>query len=93
MCPGRTPTQILESERNRPAEFGSERRAPDGDMMRDAVRSGFDGPAARRAAEVADDVLDGVRNGRFWIITSGRCASWPHHVSARSTVPHRMTDG
>ena len=71
MCPGRTPTQILESERNRPAKFGSERRAPDGDMMRDAVRSGFDGPAARSAAEVADDVLDAVGNGRFRIITSG----------------------
>ena len=42
-----------------------------GDQMRDAVRSGFDGPGTRSAAEVADDVLDAVREDRFWIITSG----------------------
>ncbi len=71
LCPGSTPTRILESERNRPAELGSELRVPDGELMRDAVRSGFDGPGARTVAEVAGDVLDGVRGGRFWIITSG----------------------
>ena len=71
LCPGSTPTAILESERNRPAALGTETRVPDGDMMRDAVRSGFDGPGARTAAEVADDVLDAVRHDRFWIITSG----------------------
>ena len=71
LCPGSTPTRILESERNRPAELGSELRVPDGDLMRDAVRSGFDGPGARTVAEVAADVLDGVRGGQFWIITSG----------------------
>jgi NAD(P)-dependent dehydrogenase (short-subunit alcohol dehydrogenase family) len=71
LCPGSTPTRILESERNRPAELGSELRVPDGDLMRDAVRSGFDGPGARSVAEVASDVLDGVRGRQFWIITSG----------------------
>ncbi len=71
LCPGSTPTRILESERNRPAELGLEQRVPDGDLMRDAVRSGFDGPGARTVAEVAGDVLDGVRGGQFWIITSG----------------------
>ena len=71
LCPGSTPTAILESERNRPAALGTETRVPDGDMIRDAVRSGFDGPGARTAAEVADDVLDAVRHDRFWIITSG----------------------
>ena len=44
------PPRILESERNRPAALGTETRVPDGDMMRDAVRSGFDGPGARTAA-------------------------------------------
>ncbi len=71
LCPGSTPTRILESERNRPTELGRERRVPDGDQMLDAVRSGFDGPGARSADEVAVDVLDGVRTGQFWIITSG----------------------
>jgi NAD(P)-dependent dehydrogenase (short-subunit alcohol dehydrogenase family) len=71
LCPGSTPTRILESERNRPAALGSELRVPDGDLMREAVRSGFDGPGARTVDEVAGDVLDGVRGGQFWIITSG----------------------
>ena len=71
LCPGSTPTRILDSDRNRPAALGTETRVPDGDMMRDAVRSGFDEPGARTAAEVAADVLDAVRTDRFWIITSG----------------------
>jgi NAD(P)-dependent dehydrogenase (short-subunit alcohol dehydrogenase family) len=71
LCPGTTPTRILDSERNRPAVLGREARVPEGDAMRDAVRSGFDGPGARTAAEVADDVLNAVRDDRFWIITSG----------------------
>ncbi|MCU1379272.1 MAG: hypothetical protein JWN29_2255 [Acidimicrobiales bacterium] len=71
LCPGTTPTQILESERNRPAALGREARVADGDAMRDAVRSGFDGPGARTAEQVADAVLDAVRSDQFWIITSG----------------------
>ncbi len=71
LCPGTTPTAILESERNRPASLGTETRVPDGEMMRDAVRSGFDAPGARTADEVAREVLDAVRSDRFWIITSG----------------------
>jgi NAD(P)-dependent dehydrogenase (short-subunit alcohol dehydrogenase family) len=71
LCPGTTPTQILESERNRPSTLGQEVRVAEGDAMRDAVRSGFDGPGARTAEEVADAVLDAVRSNQFWIITSG----------------------
>jgi NAD(P)-dependent dehydrogenase (short-subunit alcohol dehydrogenase family) len=71
LCPGSTPTRILESERNRPAKLGRERRVPDGELIREAVRSGFDGPGARTPADVAGDVLEAVRGGRFWIITSG----------------------
>jgi len=71
LCPGSTETQILESERNRPAAFGRERREPDGEALRDAVRAGFSGPGARTAEEVADAVIDGIRTDRFWIVTSG----------------------
>ena len=71
LCPGTTPTGILDCERNRPTVLGREARVPEGDAMRDAVRAGFDGPSARTAAEVADDVLSAVRDDRFWIITSG----------------------
>jgi NAD(P)-dependent dehydrogenase (short-subunit alcohol dehydrogenase family) len=71
LCPGSTGTRILESERNRPAHLGREVRRGEGDTFRDAVRSSFDGPAARTAEQVADAVLDAVREDRFWVITSG----------------------
>ena len=60
-------------ERAQPAGGARPRTAacPMATLMREAVRSGFDGPGARTAAEVAGDVLDGVRSDRFWIITSG----------------------
>ena len=71
LCPGSTPTEILESERNRPARFGDEDRTTEGEAFRQVVRSGFDGPGARTATDVAADVLDAIRQDRFWIITSG----------------------
>jgi NAD(P)-dependent dehydrogenase (short-subunit alcohol dehydrogenase family) len=71
LCPGSTGTRILESERNRPAHLGREVRREEGDAFREAVRSGFDGPAARSAEQVAKTVLDAVRASRFWVITSG----------------------
>lgn len=71
LCPGSTESRILESERNRPAALGSETRLPEGDAFRDAVRAGFRSPGARSADEVAAQVLDAVRAGEFWIVTSG----------------------
>jgi NAD(P)-dependent dehydrogenase (short-subunit alcohol dehydrogenase family) len=71
LCPGSTGTRILESERNRPANLGREARREEGEALRDAVRSSFDGPAARTAEQVAAAVLDAVRENRFWVITSG----------------------
>jgi NAD(P)-dependent dehydrogenase (short-subunit alcohol dehydrogenase family) len=71
LCPGSTGTRILESERNRPAHLGREVRREEGDAFREAVRSSFDGPAARSAEQVAESVLDAVRASRFWVITSG----------------------
>jgi NAD(P)-dependent dehydrogenase (short-subunit alcohol dehydrogenase family) len=71
LCPGSTGTRILDSERNRPAHLGREVRRAEGEALRDAVRSSFDGPAARTAEQVADAVMDAVRADRFWVITSG----------------------
>jgi NAD(P)-dependent dehydrogenase (short-subunit alcohol dehydrogenase family) len=71
LCPGTTVTEILESERNRPASLGREDRTAAGEGMRQAVLSGFSGPGARTADEVAGDVVDAVLHNRFWIITSG----------------------
>lgn len=70
LCPGSTVTEILESERNRPASLGHEDRTAEGEGMRQAVRSGFSGPSARTAEHVAHAVVDAVTNDRFWVITS-----------------------
>ena len=71
LCPGSTPTQILESERNRPRSLGAEARVPEGDAFREAVRSSFSAPGARSADDVAGDVLAAVRDGTFWVVSSG----------------------
>jgi hypothetical protein len=39
--------------------------------MRQAVLSGFSGPGARTADDVAALVVDAVLHDRFWVITSG----------------------
>jgi len=70
LCPGSTVTEILGSERNRPASFGQEDRTAEGEGMRQAVLSGFSGPSARQPSEVAHAVVDAVLHDRFWVITS-----------------------
>jgi len=70
LCPGSTVTEILASERNRPASFGQEDRTAEGEGMRQAVLSGFSGPNARQPSEVAHAVVDAVLHDRFWVITS-----------------------
>jgi NAD(P)-dependent dehydrogenase (short-subunit alcohol dehydrogenase family) len=71
LCPGSTESGILECERNRPAAFGQEVRLPEGEAFREAVRAGFRSPGARTADQVAAQVLEAVRDGSFWIVTSG----------------------
>jgi NAD(P)-dependent dehydrogenase (short-subunit alcohol dehydrogenase family) len=71
VCPGSTESRILECERNRPAALGQEARLPEGEAFRDAVRAGFRSPGARTAEQVAAQVLEAVRGGQFWVVTSG----------------------
>ncbi len=70
LCPGSTESNILESERNRPAVLGAEVRVPEGEAFRAAVRASFSSPGARSAEEVAASVMDAVRSGAFWIVPS-----------------------
>ncbi|HVM66420.1 MAG TPA: SDR family NAD(P)-dependent oxidoreductase, partial [Acidimicrobiales bacterium] len=70
LCPGSTESRILESERNRPEEYGSESRLPEGDAFREAVRAGFGSPGARTPEQVAARVLEAVRAGEFWVVPS-----------------------
>jgi NAD(P)-dependent dehydrogenase (short-subunit alcohol dehydrogenase family) len=69
LCPEWVRTQIHESERNRPdgvAEMPG-LAGPDSPSLGDFVKSLVDG--GLEPAEVAGMVLDGIRTGRFWILT------------------------
>jgi len=73
LCPAYVPTGIAESERNRPAELGdaSEAKSPERraleDNLRKAVQSG-----KLSADDIAESVIDAVREERFYILTHPR---------------------
>jgi NAD(P)-dependent dehydrogenase (short-subunit alcohol dehydrogenase family) len=69
LCPSGTNTSVMEAERNRPAYTGKEQRTPDAEEMRLMIRSGFTGPTGKEPEEVAEMVLDAIKNDRFWVIT------------------------
>jgi len=84
LCPAFVPTGILDSERNRPALLRNPSRArtPEDqareEQMRHAVQSG------RVSAEmVAEMVLDGIRQERFYIFT---------HPRIKASIQARMED-
>ena len=84
LCPAYVPTGIIDSERNRPALLRNPTRArtPEDhereEQMRHAVQSG------RISAEmVADMVLDGIRQERFYIFT---------HPRIKAAIQARMED-
>lgn len=63
LCPGFIATNITDSRRHRPAQLADE--APPPDVPRTTA-----GVSARMTAdEVAEQVLDAVLTGRFWILT------------------------
>jgi len=84
LCPAYVPTGIADSARNRPAELsGPGREKSAGDLaleegLKKAVRSG-----RISAAEVAQSVLDAVREERFYILT---------HPKILGAVRSRMED-
>jgi NAD(P)-dependent dehydrogenase (short-subunit alcohol dehydrogenase family) len=71
LCPSATNTNVMEGERNRPEQFGSEARTADAEAWRDAIRSGFTGPSGKEPSEVAAMVVDAVRKNRFWVVSHG----------------------
>ncbi len=79
LCPEWVRTQIAESERNRPDGVG-EMPGLGGAVAADDVSGGGDGPGlgdfvrglvdgGLDPADVAGMVVDGIRSGRFWIVT------------------------
>jgi NAD(P)-dependent dehydrogenase (short-subunit alcohol dehydrogenase family) len=69
LCPSSVDTKVMESERGRPAELGSETRTEMAEFVRLAIRDSFTGPLGLRPAQVAERVLAAVRSGEFWINT------------------------
>ena len=82
LCPSSVDTNVMESERNRPASFGVEHRSESAESVRLMIREGFTGPTGQTPAQVAERVLQAVRNGEFWIIT---------HDDLLPTVEARVT--
>ncbi len=86
LCPGLIRTAILESERNRPAEFGP---ATNMAGQRPEVQAWSAGFAAAlnqgiEPEEVAHQVMDAIRNDRFYIL--------PVQPGMFESVTVRMTD-
>jgi NAD(P)-dependent dehydrogenase (short-subunit alcohol dehydrogenase family) len=69
VCPSGTETNVMESERNRPAALGSETRTEMAESVRLSIRDGFTGPEGQPPSRVARRVLEAVRAGEFWIVT------------------------
>jgi NAD(P)-dependent dehydrogenase (short-subunit alcohol dehydrogenase family) len=69
LCPSSVDTRVMESERGRPPELGTEHRTETAESVRLAIRSSFTGPTGLTPAAVAGRVLEAIRAGRFWIIT------------------------
>jgi len=82
LCPSSVDTRVMESERSRPAELGSEQRTEIAESVRLSIRESFTGPDGLTPAQVAARVLDAIRAGRFWIIT---------HPGERTPVEARFT--
>ena len=81
LCPSSVSTHVMEAERNRPGQLGSEKRTATAEQVRLMIRDGLFGPDGKSPEEVAAITLDAIRKDRFWIIT---------HASARATLEARF---
>jgi NAD(P)-dependent dehydrogenase (short-subunit alcohol dehydrogenase family) len=69
LCPSSVDTRMMESDRTRPPALGVEHRAEMAEAWHGAIRDGLTGPTGQSPAQVADRVLQAIRNREFWIIT------------------------
>jgi NAD(P)-dependent dehydrogenase (short-subunit alcohol dehydrogenase family) len=82
LCPSSVDTRMMESDRNRPAALGVEQRTELADAWHGAIRDGLTGPTGQSPEQVAQRVLQAIRNQEFWIIT---------HDDLLPTVRDRVT--
>ena len=84
LCPGWIQTNLMDSERNRPPEFGAPTDrsllSPAGLQAFEAVRSAVDDGIS--PADVAEQVFEAVRDDRFYVI--------PAQPGMREAVKQRM---
>jgi NAD(P)-dependent dehydrogenase (short-subunit alcohol dehydrogenase family) len=75
LCPGRVRTRILDSERNRPLKLQndpiSEARSPEYEAIVERMRQDME--AAMPPQEVADYVVQAIRNEQFYVLTHSGC--------------------
>jgi len=83
LCPGSTVSNVMESERGRPADRGVEHRSPEAEGMRVFIKESFTGPDGLPAEAVAARTLAAVKAGSFWILS---------HPSERATVETRFNE-
>jgi NAD(P)-dependent dehydrogenase (short-subunit alcohol dehydrogenase family) len=71
LCPGWVNTRIADSERNRPAHLADPARGPDEEAQRGVMQQVLQSMLDTGMApdDVAAQVVDAVRNDRFWILT------------------------
>ena len=69
LCPGMVRTRILESERNRPADFEPGSKEAEAAAQAQSIAMNMAMATGIDAAEVGQLVVDGVREDRFWLFT------------------------
>jgi NAD(P)-dependent dehydrogenase (short-subunit alcohol dehydrogenase family) len=69
LCPSSVDTRMMESDRTRPAALGVEQRTEMADAWHGMIKDGLTGPTGQPPSQVAEQVLQAIRDDEFWIIT------------------------
>jgi NAD(P)-dependent dehydrogenase (short-subunit alcohol dehydrogenase family) len=90
LCPGPINTNIVVSERNRPAESAAQHTGTDTgkkfwDMLSKTLSEGMN------PDEVGPMVLDAIVNERFWVLTHPEMASWVTQQAERMVADRTLT--
>lgn len=86
LCPANTDTGVLDAERNRPAELGTEQRTDDAEAWRLGIKASFTDPTGMSADAVAEKLVEGVEADQFFVF------SHPHMSSLATTRLHTVLD-
>jgi NAD(P)-dependent dehydrogenase (short-subunit alcohol dehydrogenase family) len=69
LCPGFTNTNVMEAERNRPADLGTETRTEASQQFVDFIKGSFTTEEGKEPDDVAAQVIDAVHHDRFWVVS------------------------